>query len=266
MDKVFKAIGRFFKKIWDWIKTTAWVQPLLIVGIIFGIIFSINPIVNAIKGAVNSDDTGKFFEKHSVNFVDLFGKGIEGQKPNYSSKNLLGEESGDVLVIYVTDFSLEEDVASFYNSTKGKDVKLYIVNFSTDENKKSKWDADKKEYVDNSAAYYYDYLLTQLVEAYNDNSADSWRNSYSKAFEADYGYSVFYKGFSDETYDDSSAQGGAADAHSALHLPAAVKYNNGEIVDMRFATGGSFEDYAKTGSTLSNYQVLADLWTGLTSK
>ena len=68
MDKVFKAIGRFFKKIWDWIKTTAWVQPLLIVGIIFGIIFSINPIVNAIKGAINSDDTGKFYEKYGCYF------------------------------------------------------------------------------------------------------------------------------------------------------------------------------------------------------
>ena len=36
---VLSAIGRFFKKIWDWIKQTAWIQPLLIVGIIFGVIF-----------------------------------------------------------------------------------------------------------------------------------------------------------------------------------------------------------------------------------
>ena len=258
MDKVFKAIGRFFKKIWDWIKTTAWVQPLLIVGIIFGIIFSINPIVNAIKGAINSDDTGKFYEKYGVNFVDLFGNGIEGQKPGYSSKNLLNSESGDVLVIYVTDTSLEEDVASFYNSAKGQNVKLYIVNFSSDDNQKSKWDADKKEYVDNDAAYYYDYLLDQLVTAYNENTY--WRNTYSKSFQDEYGYSVFYKDFKDDTYDDSSAQGGAADAHSALHLPAAVKYHNGEIVDMRFASSGSFSCY---GNELNTYKVLADLWEGL---
>ena len=49
MDKFFIAIGRFFKKIWEWIKSTAWVQPLLIVAIIFGVIFSINTITNAIK-------------------------------------------------------------------------------------------------------------------------------------------------------------------------------------------------------------------------
>jgi len=46
---VLVAIGRFFKKIWDWIKQTAWIQPLLIVGIIFGVIFSIPSIVEASK-------------------------------------------------------------------------------------------------------------------------------------------------------------------------------------------------------------------------
>lgn len=46
---VLAAIGRFFKKIWDWIKQTAWIQPLLIVGIIFGVIFSIPSIVKAVQ-------------------------------------------------------------------------------------------------------------------------------------------------------------------------------------------------------------------------
>ena len=39
--KILKAIGAVFVKIWRWIKETAWVQPLLIVGAIFAIIFSI---------------------------------------------------------------------------------------------------------------------------------------------------------------------------------------------------------------------------------
>lgn len=48
---VLRAIGAFFAKIWRWIKQTAWVQPLLIVGLIFGVMFSIKPIYNAIKNA-----------------------------------------------------------------------------------------------------------------------------------------------------------------------------------------------------------------------
>ena len=46
---VLRAIGSFFKKIWDWIKQTAWIQPLLIVGVIFGVIFSIPSIVKAVN-------------------------------------------------------------------------------------------------------------------------------------------------------------------------------------------------------------------------
>ncbi len=39
--KILKAIGSVFGRIWRWIKETAWVQPLLIVGAIFAVIFSI---------------------------------------------------------------------------------------------------------------------------------------------------------------------------------------------------------------------------------
>lgn len=49
MKKFFAAIGNFFVKIWRWIKNTAWIQPLLIVGLIFAIIFSITPIYNGFK-------------------------------------------------------------------------------------------------------------------------------------------------------------------------------------------------------------------------
>ena len=42
--KILKAIGAFFARIWRWIKETAWVQPLLIVGAIFAIIFAFEPV------------------------------------------------------------------------------------------------------------------------------------------------------------------------------------------------------------------------------
>ena len=38
---ILKAIGGLFVRLWRWIKETAWVQPLLIVGAIFAVIFSI---------------------------------------------------------------------------------------------------------------------------------------------------------------------------------------------------------------------------------
>lgn len=79
--KVLRAIGGFFAKIWKWIKTTAWVQPLLIVGIIFAVIFSIPYITSAIQAALQ--DTGTAFYdsyKISLNGVKKEGGDSEVEK------------------------------------------------------------------------------------------------------------------------------------------------------------------------------------------
>ncbi len=70
---VLKAIGRFFAKIGRWIRDTAWVQPLLIVGGIFAIIFSIPPITKAIKNANKESDAALAYYKKNA----LSWKGVE---------------------------------------------------------------------------------------------------------------------------------------------------------------------------------------------
>ena len=76
---VLTAIAAFFKKIWDWIKQTAWIQPLLIVGIIFGVIFSIPAIVNAIKSAQEeADATENYYHKYQLS--------MEGNKDSAAYK------------------------------------------------------------------------------------------------------------------------------------------------------------------------------------
>ena len=62
---VLRAIGGFFVKIGRWIKDTAWVQPLLIVGGIFAIIFSI-PYISKWVSSWFSDSNAatSFFEKY----------------------------------------------------------------------------------------------------------------------------------------------------------------------------------------------------------
>ena len=45
--KVLSAIGGFFARIGRWIKETAWIQPLLIVGAIFAVIFAIPHVRSA---------------------------------------------------------------------------------------------------------------------------------------------------------------------------------------------------------------------------
>ena len=62
--KVLKAIAKPFVAIWNWIKETAWIQPLLIVGCIFGIILSIPYISEGIQNLINQTESHlKYFEK-----------------------------------------------------------------------------------------------------------------------------------------------------------------------------------------------------------
>lgn len=64
MKKVLSVIGGFFVSIWRWIKETAWVQPLLIVGIIFGVIFSIPPIVSGINAIRDRNESAETYYRN----------------------------------------------------------------------------------------------------------------------------------------------------------------------------------------------------------
>lgn len=64
---VLKAIGRFFARIGRWIRDTAWVQPLLIVGGIFAIIFSIPHLIKWVGGWFEDGDAATtFYTKYKV--------------------------------------------------------------------------------------------------------------------------------------------------------------------------------------------------------
>lgn len=64
---ILKAIGRFFVRIGRWIKETAWIQPLLIVGGIFAIIFSIPYITKWVGSWFDSDSASlKYYESHKI--------------------------------------------------------------------------------------------------------------------------------------------------------------------------------------------------------
>lgn len=60
---VLRAIGRFFARIGRWIRDTAWVQPLLIVGGIFAVIFSIPYLTNWVKSWFTEGDAATAYYK-----------------------------------------------------------------------------------------------------------------------------------------------------------------------------------------------------------
>jgi len=90
---VLAAIGRFFKKIWDWIKQTAWIQPLLIVGIIFGVIFSIPSIVKAIeKGKTEKNTASAYYNRFKFSLKD--GENSKADKFTISLGKILAGDEG----------------------------------------------------------------------------------------------------------------------------------------------------------------------------
>lgn len=68
---ILRAIGNFFVRIGRWIKNTAWIQPLLIVGGIFALIFSI-PYISKWVGSWFSENTAaeKYYSAKKVSLTN----------------------------------------------------------------------------------------------------------------------------------------------------------------------------------------------------
>jgi len=133
--KVLSAIGGFFARIGRWIKETAWIQPLLIVGAIFAVIFAIPHIIDGVKGWFDeSDAANKYFAKYQLSLE----KADSGK----------GESEVDELFNYIQDRKSDE--------IKSKYGERFFVAFVQEESStckelygglkmfQDKW-ADKKE-------------------------------------------------------------------------------------------------------------------------
>ena len=98
--KVLSAIGRFFARIGRWIKETAWIQPLLIVGAIFAVIFAIPHIIDGVKGLFNeSDAANKYFAKYQLSLKNA---------DNIPDGQSVGTSKVDELFTYIEEGNQEK--------------------------------------------------------------------------------------------------------------------------------------------------------------
>ena len=90
--KVLRAIGAFFARIGRWIRDTAWVQPLLIVGGIFAIIFSIPYITKGVQSWFKEGDpVEKYYQKYALSF-----DGVEDEEKKDSEVDRLFQYMEDI--------------------------------------------------------------------------------------------------------------------------------------------------------------------------
>lgn len=125
---ILKAIGAFFVKIWRWIKDTAWVQPLLIVGAIFAIIFSI-PSITKWANSISGDAEGAFFKKYSVSLELEKRVETDGSSDSAADKLMTSLYNNTT---YAYDGN-DGDAAQYGNIDKGAyGEKFYVVFTGTD--------------------------------------------------------------------------------------------------------------------------------------
>lgn len=76
-----------FIKLWSWIKETAWIQPLLIVGVVFAVIFSISPIISAVQGAsTDENSTQAFYKAYRSSLEGVIGTGDDKEDKSAAGK------------------------------------------------------------------------------------------------------------------------------------------------------------------------------------
>ena len=152
--KVLRAIGGFFAKIGRWIRDTAWVQPLLIVGGIFAIVFSIQPTVKWVESWFDSGSEGVAYYK---NFrLKLNGAQDQTSEADGLFKYLVDQSNGVATADQVNRYGekffvafVQEDCATCescyygfdylqdnwnkngYNITDGGSFKLYTIFIDT---------------------------------------------------------------------------------------------------------------------------------------
>jgi hypothetical protein len=90
MKLIGNFFGRLFGGIWNWIKETAWVQPLLIVGIIFTVIFSIPTISEWVQGIADNINSAESYYRN-------YQRKLEGEENSDAQKlvNAMLEESDE---------------------------------------------------------------------------------------------------------------------------------------------------------------------------
>ena len=101
---ILKAIGGFFTKLWRWIKETAWVQPLLIVGAIFAVIFSI-PRINQWVQSWGLGSASRYYADYQLR--------LEGETNNIDEFNTEADQVTKAILDW-SDFDNQYDTYADY--------------------------------------------------------------------------------------------------------------------------------------------------------
>lgn len=122
--KFLKALGTPFVKLWRWIKETAWVQPLLIVGVIFGVIFSIPSITSWVSSWDFGDDTYTWLENQKMSLEGITDTKNSGDAYTFFEKFNEAEEAWQT--------GNKDSAKSILNNYTGSSGKMFLYFYKED--------------------------------------------------------------------------------------------------------------------------------------
>ena len=136
-------VKEFFKKLAAQIKNTAWIQPILIVIVIFVILFSLNPLTNAIKkGWISLTSVNKMETISYQEYVEKVNNAQDGEK-----FVVVFTTKGDETCADLFDSMNEFLKGSTY---KNGDFKVYNVSLATKSAKAKINDRKYEQYKDST--------------------------------------------------------------------------------------------------------------------
>ncbi len=97
---------------WEWFKEAAWLQVLLIVGVVVGIVVAIPFVVKGITNAINSDNSS-FYKEHRIDYKKL-GMYLTGEDKNCNGS--VGDQKFDENGKFDLNNGKEGFVVMFYKS------------------------------------------------------------------------------------------------------------------------------------------------------
>lgn len=119
---------------WEWFKEAAWLQVLLIVGVVVGLVVAIPFVVKGITNAIN-DDSSSFYKEHRIDYNKL-GMYLTGE--DKSCNGAIGDQKYDADGKFDYNTGKEGFVVMFYKSncdnckTLQKNIETWYKSFNKD--------------------------------------------------------------------------------------------------------------------------------------
>ncbi len=214
---------KVFDRIWEWIKSTAWFQVVLLVGAVVAIVLCISPITQGINAAVTEADRTKYYEHNRINYTQLISK--------IDNLDKGGEEFA---VMFISGLPSDDDNqkgVQKYISNASNPVKIYYLQTDITDENKSNWNDDEN--------WYNHYLVTTQQIQDLATAASSNNTNHRKTV---YGFWSEYTSRSDVANNTEIAQDSTAfDSETSIPSNTLMWFRKSSNIDPEISTYSTLE-------------------------